>query len=40
MCKEDHLRLTINISYRIGIDAIIEDDKIIPANLGDNGVIY
>jgi len=32
--------ITINISYRISIDFIFEDDKIIPIDVGSHDEIY
>ena len=32
--------ISINISYRISIDFIIEDDKIIPIDVGSHNEVY
>lgn len=32
--------VSINISYRISIEFLIEDRKIIPINVGDHEVVY
>ena len=32
--------VSINLSYRISIELLFEDGKIIPINVGDHGAVY
>lgn len=36
----EQLSISINISYRISIDFLIEDDKIIPVDIGSHDELY
>ena len=36
----DLYSVSINISYRITVDFIIKDDKIIPVNIGKHDAVY
>jgi mRNA-degrading endonuclease YafQ of YafQ-DinJ toxin-antitoxin module len=32
--------VSINLSYRITLELLIQDEQIIPVNLGDHGAVY
>lgn len=32
--------VSINFSYRISLELLIEDEQIIPVNVGDHGAVY